>query len=124
MNKNDCIIRLERKEDHREVENLIREAFWNVYRPGCLEHYVVHCLRKDPAFVPALSLVLEGEGRLLGHILFARAALAGPGGQAVVPQAECGPGLKAKAAVEGGVPLDAEGAHPQGGGFFKGMAQQ
>ena len=52
MNKNDCIIRLERKDEHREVENLVREAFWNVYRPGCLEHYVLHCLRNDPAFIP------------------------------------------------------------------------
>lgn len=40
MNKNDYIIRLERKEEYREVENLVRGAFWNVYRPGCLEHYV------------------------------------------------------------------------------------
>ena len=42
MNKNDYIIRLERKEEYREVENLVREAFWNVYRPGCLEHYVLN----------------------------------------------------------------------------------
>ena len=40
MNKNDYIIRLERKEEYREVENVVRESFWNVYRPGCLEHYV------------------------------------------------------------------------------------
>ena len=47
MRKNDYLIRLERKEDHREVENLIRESFWNVYRPGCLEHYVINQLRND-----------------------------------------------------------------------------
>ena len=51
MNTNDCTIRFERTEDYREVENLIREAFWNVYRPGCSEHYVIHVLRDDPAFV-------------------------------------------------------------------------
>ena len=90
MNTNDLIIRLETPADYAAVEELTREAFWNVYRPGCLEHYVVHCLRKDPAFVPALSLVLEGEGRLLGHILFARAALAGPGG-ATLPVMTFGP---------------------------------
>ena len=33
-------MRLERKEEYREVENLVRESFWNVYWPGCLEHYV------------------------------------------------------------------------------------
>ncbi|HAR92174.1 MAG TPA: GNAT family N-acetyltransferase, partial [Eubacterium sp.] len=30
----DIIIRLEREEDYRENENLIRESFWNVYCPG------------------------------------------------------------------------------------------
>ena len=58
MNKNDFTIRLEREEDYREVENLVREAFWNIYRPGCLEHYVIHVLRKDPAFVKELDFVL------------------------------------------------------------------
>ena len=48
---NDCIIRVERKQDHRAVEELTREAFWNVYRPGCLEHYLLHCFRDDPDFV-------------------------------------------------------------------------
>ena len=41
-------IRLEEKKDYREVENLVRESFWNVYRPGCSEHYVIHVLRNDP----------------------------------------------------------------------------
>ena len=57
MNKNDYTIRLERKEEQREVETLIREAFWNVYRPGCLEHYVINQLRDDEAFVPELNLI-------------------------------------------------------------------
>ena len=54
MNTNDYIIRLERTEDYREVESLVRESFWNVYRPGCSEHYVIHVLREDPAFVKEL----------------------------------------------------------------------
>lgn len=44
MDRNNCLIRLERKEDYAEVENLVRESFWNVYRPGCMEHYVLHVL--------------------------------------------------------------------------------
>ena len=64
MNKNDYNIRLERKEEYREVEELVRDSFWNVYRPGCLEHYVLHTLRDDPAFVPELDLIMEKEGRL------------------------------------------------------------
>ena len=75
MNKNDCIIRLERKEEYREVENLVREAFWNVYRPGCLEHYVLHQLRADPAFVPELDFVLEKDGKLIGQNMFMRATI-------------------------------------------------
>ena len=51
MNTNDYTIRLERTEDYRAVENLVRESFWNVYRPGCSEHYVIHVLRDDPAFI-------------------------------------------------------------------------
>ena len=45
------MIRRELPEEEREVENLIREAFWNVYRPGCLEHFVMHCLRHDSGTV-------------------------------------------------------------------------
>ncbi len=72
MNKVDYIIRLEKKEDHREVENLVREAFWNVYRPGCSEHYVIHVLRDDPAFVKELDFVMEKDGRLIGQNMFMR----------------------------------------------------
>ena len=67
MNQNDCIIRPERKEDHGAVEALIRESFWNVYRPGCSEHYVIHVLRDNPAFVKELDFVIEQNGRLIGR---------------------------------------------------------
>lgn len=73
MKKNDYIIRLERKEEYREVENLVREAFWNVYRPGCLEHYVLHCLRDDADFVPELDFVMEKDGKLIGQNIFMKA---------------------------------------------------
>lgn len=73
MNKNDCIIRLERKEEHRRVENLVREAFWNVYRPGCSEHYVLNQMRYDPAFVSELDFVMEKDGELIGQNVFVNA---------------------------------------------------
>ena len=75
MNKNDYIIRLEEKKDYREVENLVRESFWNVYRPGCSEHYVIHVLRDDPAFVPELDFVMEKDGRLIGQNMFMRTVI-------------------------------------------------
>ena len=75
MNKNDYIIRLERKEEYREVEELVREAFWNVYRPGCLEHYVLNQLRDDAAFVPELDFVMEKNGQLIGQNMFMYAVI-------------------------------------------------
>jgi len=75
MNKNDYTIRPERNEDHRKVEALVREAFWNVYRPGCLEHYVLHQLRNDPAFVKELDLVMEKDGRIIGQNIFLHALI-------------------------------------------------
>ena len=75
MSKNDYVIRLEKADEHREVETLVREAFWNVYRPGCLEHYVLHCLRGVAAFVPELNLVMELDDRLIGQDVFVRTAI-------------------------------------------------
>ena len=68
-------IRLEQPHDYREVENLTREAFWNVYRPGCTEHYVLHCYRSHPDFIPELDLVMEEEGRIIGHVMFSKAEI-------------------------------------------------
>lgn len=75
MSKNNYIIRLERKEDYRTVENLVRESFWNVYRPGCQEHYILKQLRNDPAFVHELDFVMEKDGKLIGQNIFVRAII-------------------------------------------------
>ena len=69
------VIRLEKKEEQREVENLVRESFWNVYRPGCLEHYVLNQLRDDPAFVQKLDFVMELDGKLIGQNMFMKAVI-------------------------------------------------
>ncbi len=71
----DITIRPEKKEEYREVENLIRESFWNVYRPGCSEHYVIHVLRNDPAFVKELDFVMELDGRLIGQNMFMKTVI-------------------------------------------------
>ena len=75
MNKNDVIIRFENKGEYREVENLVRESFWNVYRPGCSEHFVIHVLRDDPAFVKELNFVMEKDGTLIGQNMFMRTVI-------------------------------------------------
>ena len=83
MNINDYIIRLERTKDHREVENLVRESFWNVYRPGCSEHYVIHVLRDDPAFVKELDFVMEQNGKLIGQNMFMRTVIEADDGRVI-----------------------------------------
>jgi predicted N-acetyltransferase YhbS len=76
-------IRREEESDYRAVEELIRESFWNVYRPGCLEHYVIHILRDDPAFVKELDFVMEKDGRLIGQNMFMRAVIKADDGRDV-----------------------------------------
>ncbi len=83
MNKNDYTIRLEEKKDYRAVENLVRESFWNVYRPGCSEHYVIHVLRSDPAFVPELDFVMEKDGRLIGQNMFMKTVILADDGRVI-----------------------------------------
>lgn len=68
-------IRLERPQDWREVEKLSREAFWNVYRPGCTEHFVLNQYRTNPDFIPELDFVMEEDGRIIGHVMFSKAEI-------------------------------------------------
>lgn len=94
----DYIIRLEKKEEYRAVENLVRESFWNVYRPGCSEHYVIHVLRNDPAFVKELDFVMclsmrqndpadhsvaEKDGELIGQNMFMRTVIKADDGREI-----------------------------------------
>ena len=90
MNKNDYTIRLEKFEEYRDVENLVREAFWNVYKPGCSEHYVIHVLRDDPAFVKELDFVMEQDGRLIGQNMFMKTVIQADDGR-VIPVLTMGP---------------------------------
>ena len=75
MNKHDYMIRLETPCDYREVENLAREAFWNLSVPGCDEHYFIHVMRSHEAFVPELGFVLEADGKIIGSIMYTKAKL-------------------------------------------------
>ncbi len=86
----DIVIRNEKAEETRDVEELIRDSFWNVYRPGCSEHYVIHVLRDDPAFIPELDLVMEKNGRLIGQNMFMKTVIEADGG-GTVPVLTMGP---------------------------------
>ncbi len=75
------IIRLEREKDHRQVEYVTREAFWNVYKPGCDEHYMAHIMRQHPDFVPELDFVLELDGQVIGSVMYSRSKLVDEAGR-------------------------------------------
>lgn len=77
------IIRNETPIDYRETENLVRESFWNVYRPGCLEHFVLHELRESSAFVPELNFVMEQDGKIIGQDLFVHASISADDGRKI-----------------------------------------
>ena len=90
MIKNDYVIRLEEKADYYKTEYLVRESFWNVYRPGCSEHFVLKCLRNNADFVPQLDFVMEKDGQIIGQIVFVKAAITKDGG-GVLPVLTFGP---------------------------------
>jgi len=71
----DAIIRNEMEGDYRAVEEVIRETFWNLYVPGCTEHFIVHNLRKSGDFIPELDFVAEKEGQIVGQIVYSRGVI-------------------------------------------------
>ena len=80
---NDIIIRNEEEKDYRKVEELTRESFFNVYRPGCTEHYVLHCFRGKEDFVPELDFVMEKDGEIIGHVMYVRTAIKADDGRTI-----------------------------------------
>lgn len=94
MSEHNITIRLEEEADYRETENLTREAFWNVYCPGCKEHFVLHRYRQDPAFVPELDFVMELDGEMIGQVMYVRSEIQcddGKEGQRAIPIMTFGP---------------------------------
>lgn len=72
---NNYSIRVENERDYSTVESLVRESFWNVYRPGCTEHYVLHHLRSNPDFISELAFVMEADGKIIGQNVFVKAQI-------------------------------------------------
>ncbi len=72
MNEN-ITFRLEKEEEYREVENLVRDSFWNVYKPGCIEHFLLRELRKADGFVKELDIVMLKDNKIIGQNVFVKA---------------------------------------------------
>lgn len=73
--QNNIKIRLEKESDYKYVENLVRESFWNVYRPGCIEHFLLHELRKSVNFVKELDFVMELDNKIIGQVAFVKSSI-------------------------------------------------
>ncbi len=71
----EIIIRQEQEKDYEKAEELVREAFWDVYEPGCTEPYMLHVMRKHPDFLKELDLVAELDGKIVGQIAYAKSKL-------------------------------------------------
>jgi predicted N-acetyltransferase YhbS len=92
-------LRYETPEDYRIVEELTREAFWNLYVPGCSEHFLLHRMRDVDAFIPELDLEASIDGKIVGNIVYSHAKLAADDGSepevitfgpvAVLPEYQC-----------------------------------
>lgn len=70
-------IRLEQEQDYLTVEELARDAFWNLYTPGCDEHYLCHILRKNPDFIKELDFIAEVDNKIVGSIMYSKSFLIG-----------------------------------------------
>ncbi|KAF1085131.1 Acetyltransferase (GNAT) family protein [Sporotomaculum syntrophicum] len=68
-------IRNEQETDYEKVEEITRKAFWNLYIPGCIEHYLVHVMRSHKDFLPELDLVIEVDNQIIGNIMYTKAKL-------------------------------------------------
>ena len=92
-------LRCEQPEDYDAAENMTREAFWNFYTPGCCEHYLLHIMRNGQSFLPELDIVAVYDGRIIGNIIYTKAAVIGDDGTkhevlglgtiAVLPEYQC-----------------------------------
>lgn len=71
----ELVIRNETKSDYAITEYITREAFWNIYAPGCDEHYLVHIMREHEDFIPELDLVAEWNGEIVGNIMYTKSKL-------------------------------------------------
>lgn len=74
-------IRKETEADYQRVEEITRKAFYNMYMPGCVEHYLVHIMRSHRDFIPELDFVLELDGEVVGNIMYTKVKLTDENGQ-------------------------------------------
>ncbi len=68
-------MRLEREDDYLEVEKMVRDSFWNIYRPGAFEHFIVHHLRDDESFIDNMAYVIEKDSKIVAHINYSKGYL-------------------------------------------------
>ena len=75
------VIRNETEKDYKTVEEITRKAFYNIYVPGCMEHYLVHIMRDHEDFIKELDFVIELDGKVIGNIMYTKAKLVDEAGE-------------------------------------------
>lgn len=70
-------LRQEVPKDYFETETIVREAFWNCYTPACYEHYLIHIMRKCPAFLPELDFVATDGEKIVGNVMCLKGYITG-----------------------------------------------
>jgi len=101
MNSISILLRKERPEEFRAVEEMVRNVFWDIYEPGAVEHYLVHTLRTAEVLVPELTLAAEVNGEIAGVIYYTKAKISGDSGE--IPVLTFGPLAVASAMQKQGV---------------------
>lgn len=74
-------IRNEEETDYERVEEITRKSFWNLYIPGCMEHYLVHVMRSHKDFIPELDLVIDVDNQIIGNIMYTKTKLIDASGE-------------------------------------------
>ncbi len=74
-------VRNEKETDYERVEEITRKSFWNLYVPGCIEHYLVHVMRSHKDFMPELDFVIEVDNQIIGNIMYTKAKLVDDSGE-------------------------------------------
>lgn len=78
-------IRQEEQKEYCETEAMARRAFFNKFGPGCMEHLMIHRMRKHPMYLKEFSRIAVVDGQVAGTIMYFLAKLVADGREISVP---------------------------------------
>lgn len=73
---------VEEPADRPKLFNMMRDAFWNLYQPGCEEHVILQKMWRSEDYLRDLSLVAKlSDGTLAGYIAYSKSSIVDASGQ-------------------------------------------